>query len=152
MTSRQQIYRVIESLLVTNLTNSLLSFLACWGSVDSLTVASVIVFPIIQLGNRHDEHFQLNHLNTALSVVSKMCKKLFFIYIHLIIHPVLPVAMSTISEKLHNLWRPSQQNSIGENSGSEQGKDEDNKPVLSTETQNRLKLRSRNIIKQTFPV
>ena len=55
MMSRHKIYRVIESLLVTNLTNNLLSFIACLGSLDSLTVTSVIVFPILQLGNKHED-------------------------------------------------------------------------------------------------
>jgi len=95
MTSRHQLYRVIESLIVTNLTHNLLSFIACWGSVNSLTVVSVIIFPILQQ------------------------------------------AMSTISEKLHNLWKSS--HSIG--ADSVQMEDEDNKPVLSPETQNRLRLR-----------
>ena len=47
-----QMFRVFESLLVTHLTNNLLSFIACFGPVDSLTVASVIIFPIFQLGNK----------------------------------------------------------------------------------------------------
>ena len=58
MMSRHKIYRVIESFLITNLTNNLLSFIACSDSLDSLTVTSVIVFPILQLGNKHEDYFQ----------------------------------------------------------------------------------------------
>ncbi len=72
-----------------------------------------------------------------MQIVSIAWKKLFFIYIQQKIHPVLSVAMSTISEKLHNLWKSS--HSIG--ADSVQMEDEDNKPVLSPETQNRLRLR-----------
>lgn len=97
MMSRHKFYRVIESLLVTNLTNNLLSFIACSGALDSLTVTSVIVFPILQL------------------------------------------AMSTIADKLQTFWRSSHYNGIGENSGHRE--DVDKNRVLSTETQNRLKLR-----------
>ena len=73
MMSRHKFYRVIESLLVTNLTNNLLSFIACSGALDSLTVTSVIVFPILQLGNKHEDTFRKinSHIESSASALCK---------------------------------------------------------------------------------
>ena len=136
--SRHRFYRVIESLLVTNLTNNLLSFIACSGALDSLTVTSVIVFPILQLGNKHEDTFR--KINSHIeSSASALCKDILHSQLSLGPH-VFTVAMSTIADKLQTFWRSSHYNGIGENSGHRE--DVDKNRVLSTETQNRLKLRS----------
>merc|ERR1711902_230044 len=84
--NQQKVLKSLQSFVVTNITSNLISYIL-WSSVDSFSLESVILFPLLHL------------------------------------------AMTTISEKLQNVWRSKEENT------------DDFNHMISLETQNRLKLR-----------